>query len=363
MQEIRIKNGDNPFTFTENECSCFRCGKIPYESNYMCDVREISLHIESSKVKKIVKQKKWFRTVDVEVEQEIIDRYILLVYARRYNEEKTIRIDVLPNEIKDAELIVEHISSRLESFRKIKEEKQQEKEKKLLDLRLKEEERVKNCIYDVVVIDFETTGLKSPNPLSSSKYDEILSVSIIDQDENILLNSLCKPQNRKTWPTSQEIHGISPAMVKDKPSFEELFPKVKEILFKSKVVIAYNIDFEMQFLLGFDWVFDLPNDDLHVKDLVWGPDPMLMYSAYKGTDRWQKLTAAAKYFKYKFEAHDSLEDVKATLYCYKKLIEYVQQNPEKEFILKYGFCYDKGIKARWLDYSTYKVRPDRDVEL
>lgn len=44
---------------------------------------------------------------------------------------------------------------------------------------------------------------------------------------------------------------------------------------------------------------------------------MLMYSAYKGGEKWQKLTTAAKHFKFDFSAHDSLEDVKATLHCYK----------------------------------------------
>ena len=202
---------------------------------------------------------------------------------------------------------------------KITELEENEKNERL-KRREKELQRLNSCEYDLVVIDFETTGLKSP--LDSEKYDEILSVSIIDQNEKVLLNTLCKPIRRKTWKKAQEIHGISPAMVKNQPSFEEIFPIIKEILYKAKVVIAYNIPFEMSFLWGFDLEFGKPGGTQLIRNVVWGPDPMLMYSAYKGVERWQKLSTAAKHFNFDFSAHDSLEDVKATLHCYKKLLEY-----------------------------------------
>lgn len=38
----------------------------------------------------------------------------------------------------------------------------------------------------------------------------------------------------------------------------------------------------------------------------------------RGSYKWQSLTKCATYYGYEFKAHDSLEDVKATLYCYKK---------------------------------------------
>lgn len=225
-----------------------------------------------------------------------------------------------------------------------------------------ERKRLANCVYDLVVIDFETTGLKSPLEAFQRgvKHDEVLSVSVIDQDGNVLLNTLCKPKNRKTWAKAQEIHGISPAMVKDKQPFEDIFPAVKEILLKSKLVIAYNIAFECGFLFGYDVLCDFVGEGKLREKMVWGSDPMLMYSGYKGVERWQKLTTAARHFKYNFEAHDSLEDVKATLYCYKKLIEYINANEEKEYIYRYGFLYDidVGIKGKWLDMNTYDIKDE-----
>ena len=49
------------------------------------------------------------------------------------------------------------------------------------------------------------------------------------------------------------------------------------------------------------------------------------YSDYHGGYKWQKLTVAANYFGYKFHAHDSLEDVRATLHCYKKIQELLEK--------------------------------------
>lgn len=43
------------------------------------------------------------------------------------------------------------------------------------------------------------------------------------------------------------------------------------------------------------------------------------WNEYFGDYKWQKLSTAASYYGYKFKAHDSLEDVRATLYVYKKL--------------------------------------------
>lgn len=209
----------------------------------------------------------------------------------------------------------------------------------------RKEEHKKNCIYDLVVIDFETTGLN--NRFLSGCMDEILSVAIIDQDGNTLLSTLCSTSKRRTWEEAEKLHGITPEMVKDMPSFSEILPKVKEILYKAKEVIAYNISFEMGFLWAYDAMNNFPGGT-KIREMVdWGLDPMLMFSAYKGElskygdIKWQKLTTAAKHFKYSHKAHDALEDVKATLFVYNALMKYVTENDDKEYILKYGKCYKK----------------------
>ena len=215
----------------------------------------------------------------------------------------------------------------------------------ITELDRQKEERLANCIYDLVVIDFETTGLNSS--FLVGRMDEVLSVAIIDQDGNTLLSTLCSTSDRKTWKKSEEIHGITPAMVKGKPTFSEILPQVKEILYKSKKVIAYNIPFEMGFLWSYDAMNDFPNGT-KIREMVdWGEDPMLMFAAYKGEPskygdfKWHKLTDAAKHFKYSFKEHDALEDVKATLHVYNAMLKYISAYDDKEYILKYGKSYKK----------------------
>lgn len=164
-----------------------------------------------------------------------------------------------------------------------------------------------------VVIDFETTGL-------SPYCDEILSVSIIDENGKVLLDKLCKPAVVRSWEAAQAIHGISPDDVKDCPHFAELVPEVKDILFSADSIIAYNADFEIGFLVA---------NGIDVIDAgLWFEDPMLMFApiygewnSFRNDYKWQKLSVCADYYGYKFKAHNSLEDVKATLYCYKKMME------------------------------------------
>ena len=95
--------------------------------------------------------------------------------------------------------------------------------------------------YEKVVLDFETTGL-------SSKYDEILQVSAIDQDGNVLINEYCKPKSISTWEEAEAIHKISPAMVFDKKPFEDYVEILTDILTNAAEIIIYNADFEVGFL-------------------------------------------------------------------------------------------------------------------
>lgn len=65
-------------------------------------------------------------------------------------------------------------------------------------------------------------------------------------------------------------------------------------------------------------------------------DPMIMFAEIygewnecRGSYKWQSLTKCATYYGYEFKAHDSLEDVKATLYCYKKMEEDIERRKGK----------------------------------
>lgn len=92
----------------------------------------------------------------------------------------------------------------------------------------------------IVVIDFETTGFKAGE-------DEVLQVSIIDEEYNALLNAYCRPNSKDSWEDAQRVHGITPLMVANELPFERYVPTVLDILNRADYVIAYNYAFEDSF--------------------------------------------------------------------------------------------------------------------
>ena len=159
-----------------------------------------------------------------------------------------------------------------------------------------------------IIIDFETTGLN----VFFNGCDEPLEITAIDEDGNILINTLLKPYYKKEWPEAENIHGISPEMIIDAPYPHEILPTLFGILDSTDTIIGYNTLFDLNVLnnLGIHW-------NGHVIDV------MEMFKPIYGqeTKNWQhqRLTFCSAYYGYIPDSisHRSLKDVKATLYCYK----------------------------------------------
>lgn len=155
--------------------------------------------------------------------------------------------------------------------------------------------------YQAVVIDFETTGLNCDT-------DEILQVSIIDQDENVLMNQYCRAVRHNSWESASSVNGIYPPRVAFCPPFEKVAPYVQDILSRADKVLAYNCSFEQSFLM-------VNGIDPYI--LFWC-DPMKEIVDYcnassGGHRSRMALQSAARIIGYDYNAHDALEDVKATL--------------------------------------------------
>lgn len=164
--------------------------------------------------------------------------------------------------------------------------------------------------YGKVVLDLETTGL---NVLD----DEILQVTIIDQGENVLINEYCKPKNVTEWENAEKINNITPAMVSDKRPFDYFIEEVRDILNNAEEVIIYNADFELAFLDKYGIEVNSKIYDLMISFAeVYGD-----FNEYYGNYTWKSLDTCCLYYGYYLDnAHNSLEDCKATLYCYNSLI-------------------------------------------
>ncbi|WP_418622052.1 exonuclease domain-containing protein [Ruminococcus sp.] len=159
-----------------------------------------------------------------------------------------------------------------------------------------------------IVLDTETTGLNATE-------DELLQVSIIDNEGTVLFDSYIRPTQHTEWAEAERVNHITPEMVADAPTIAEVMPEINDILKRYDKIVGYNVRFDADFL---------KNNGAEFADNTNFVDSMKIFSLYFSADNKRcKLTEAAHYFCYDWsehkEAHNSLGDCFATLYVYKKL--------------------------------------------
>ncbi len=169
---------------------------------------------------------------------------------------------------------------------------------------------------DTIVLDIETTGLNLID-------DEILQLSIIAGSGETLYDSYFKPLHLTKWDAAQKINGISPATVKKAPLLYHEIPKINGILKHAKTIIGYNhLNFDIPFLQLFSAVFPA---DAALFDVMTAFAPIYgewddEHNGYK----WQRLSTCAAYYGYDWgadTAHNSLADCRATLHCYRAILQ------------------------------------------
>ena len=85
----------------------------------------------------------------------------------------------------------------------------------------------------ILFFDLELTGFYV--------HDEILSITIINGYGELVMDTLVRPIKKKKWKDSEKIHHISPEMVQDAPTLEELIPEIKRIFGEADHIIAYGV--------------------------------------------------------------------------------------------------------------------------
>lgn len=156
---------------------------------------------------------------------------------------------------------------------------------------------------EFIVLDIETTDF-------DKEKDDILQISIINQDGAVIFNEYIKPMKKTAWPEAEKIHHISDMMVRDKKTLDEYKKELEEIFSKYSYMLTYNGDY-----------FDIPF--MKAKGINFGEiksiDVMKKYANEKKC-KWKKLEQLAKELGFEEKSyHDSLTDVRATLYVYQKM--------------------------------------------
>lgn len=168
-------------------------------------------------------------------------------------------------------------------------------------------------LRDFVVLDLETSD-KDPH----SHRTEILEISALGPDGEILLNSLVKPE--QSIPNTF-LHGITDEMVADAPTFIEIYPQIRDII-SGKVLVIYNANYDAYLLdnIIIRNGLDLPHFDQYCL--------MQSYAEYwkapgkYGNYAWQALGKACEQQHVSLtEAHRALQDTSATYALLRALAE------------------------------------------
>lgn len=108
----------------------------------------------------------------------------------------------------------------------------------------------------VLFFDLELTGFYDR--------DEILSITIVDATGKLIMDTLVKPVHTKKWKRTEKIHGITPEMVEDAPTLEEIIPTIKEIFAAADNLIAYGVSTDFSHIKTI-YATEAERDALHEK--------------------------------------------------------------------------------------------------
>lgn len=106
----------------------------------------------------------------------------------------------------------------------------------------------------IIIFDTETTGF--------SNSDEILQLSIFKKNNMCLLDTYIKPVNKTYWGVAMTINHITPQMVKDSPTANELLFKVKDIFENADIIVGHNVSFDARMISNIFGV-NIPKEKLY----------------------------------------------------------------------------------------------------
>ena len=158
-----------------------------------------------------------------------------------------------------------------------------------------------------ICLDTETTGVRPT-------VDEVLTLSIVGADGEVLLDRLFKPERTKEWPRASQINGIYPEDVEECDPIGDSVDEINAILAEADEIVGYNLSFDLDFLENAGITARPP----HAKLIDVMPTFAQIYGDWnprRRDYRWQKLTTAADFIGHEWTgaAHGSLADARATL--------------------------------------------------
>lgn len=159
-----------------------------------------------------------------------------------------------------------------------------------------------------LAIDFETANSWSRSSACSVGIVEIKNNKIIDEFYT-LINPLEDFED-----FCIDIHGITPEMVEDQPTFEDIWPKLKEIL-ENNLIVAHNASFDMSVLRHC-----LNKFEIQFPEFNYACSYLLSKRIYPGLPNYRLDYLVNHHALSTFEHHHSLSDAKAAADLFGKCI-------------------------------------------
>jgi DNA polymerase III subunit epsilon len=130
-------------------------------------------------------------------------------------------------------------------------------------------------------------------------------------DGNTLLDTFIKPTKRKRMSSdATAVHGITMAMLKDAPTFADIYPEFLKII-KGKTVLIYNAKYDGQMIMQ-----TAQQDGFKIKPFD-AKCIMIAYSAFIGD--WSDYHQSYTFKKLPGGDHTAIGDCRATLKLIQKM--------------------------------------------
>ena len=155
-----------------------------------------------------------------------------------------------------------------------------------------------NNKYDFVAIDFETAN-NNKSSICSCGIVMVKDGEVQDKKHFLIRPNVLKFNKRNT-----EIHGLSIKDVEDKPTFDRLWPEIKEFI-NEELVVAHNASFDLTALRAV-----LDSYHLDYPDIDYICTVNLAKKTVKDVPN-HKLNTLAQHFNIPLNHHDALSDAEA----------------------------------------------------
>ncbi|MBE6538006.1 MAG: 3'-5' exonuclease [Ruminococcaceae bacterium] len=109
----------------------------------------------------------------------------------------------------------------------------------------------------VLFFDLELTGFYAR--------DEIISITIVNGEGELIMDTLVKPDHTKKWKKTEKIHGITPEMVEDAPLLVDLIPEIKRIFENADRIIAYGVSTDYSHI---KYIYDTEEEQEQLRDKI-----------------------------------------------------------------------------------------------